>query len=126
MEHFDGRLGMQMQMLRQVDRCPASLPQQLDEPIVTELLSDAIAHGETIHGVIAGIGLSNDVEGNVLQPATEGQLRALRAVEALEQIGTPEARRTLERLANGAPAARLTQEAKASLDRLAKRSVTRP
>jgi acyl transferase domain-containing protein/3-hydroxymyristoyl/3-hydroxydecanoyl-(acyl carrier protein) dehydratase len=46
---------------------------------VLKRLSDALAHGDTIHGVIAGIGLSNDIEGNVLQPATEGQLRALRA-----------------------------------------------
>ncbi|MBO0697167.1 MAG: hypothetical protein J2P46_02120, partial [Zavarzinella sp.] len=45
---------------------------------VLKRLPDAVAHGDTIHGVIAGIGLSNDVEGNVLQPATEGQLRALK------------------------------------------------
>ncbi len=48
-------------------------------------VSDAIAHGDTIHGVIAGIGLSNDIEGNVLQPASEGQLRALQA--AYRQAG---------------------------------------
>lgn len=46
---------------------------------VLKRLSDALTHGDTIHGVIAGIGLSNDIEGNVLQPAREGQLRALRA-----------------------------------------------
>jgi acyl transferase domain-containing protein/3-hydroxymyristoyl/3-hydroxydecanoyl-(acyl carrier protein) dehydratase len=52
---------------------------------VLKRLSDAIAHGDTIHGVIAGIGLSNDIEGNVLQPASEGQLRALHA--AYRQAG---------------------------------------
>jgi hypothetical protein len=49
------------------------------------------------------------------------KLRAIRAVETLEYIGTPAARRLLQRLADGAPAARLTEEARESLDRLAKR-----
>jgi WD40 repeat protein len=42
----------------------------------------------------------------------------VRAVEVLEQIGSPEARRLLEMLAGGVPEARLTREAKASLQRL--------
>jgi hypothetical protein len=53
-------------------------------------------------------------------PSAE-RLQALRAVEVLEIVGTPEARRLLEALASGAPEARLTQEAKASLERLTKR-----
>jgi RNA polymerase sigma factor (sigma-70 family) len=48
-------------------------------------------------------------------------LRDLRAVEVLERIGTPEARRLLETLARGAAAARLTREAKGSLERLNRR-----
>jgi len=48
-------------------------------------------------------------------------LRQLRAVEILERLGTAEARKALEGLARGAPAARLTREAKASLERLAGR-----
>jgi hypothetical protein len=52
------------------------------------------------------------------------RLQALRAIEVLEHIGT-EARQILKSLATGTPEARLTQEAKASLERLAKRSAAR-
>jgi WD40 repeat protein len=45
-------------------------------------------------------------------------LRSLRAVEALEWIGTPEVLPVLDRLASGAPDATLTKEAKASAQRL--------
>jgi RNA polymerase sigma factor (sigma-70 family) len=49
------------------------------------------------------------------------QLRRLRAVEVLEQVGSPEARRVLQALARGASEVRLTREAKAALNRLASR-----
>jgi hypothetical protein len=54
------------------------------------------------------------------------QLRPLRAVEVLEHIGNAEARQVLEQLARGAPEARLTQEARASLQRLSKRQPLAP
>lgn len=41
-------------------------------------LDRARADGDEILGVIRGAGLSNDLEGNLLQPSSEGQLRALR------------------------------------------------
>ncbi|HEV3262748.1 MAG TPA: sigma-70 family RNA polymerase sigma factor [Gemmataceae bacterium] len=49
-------------------------------------------------------------------------LRGVRAVQVLEQIGTPGARKLLKALSRGAPEARLTQEAKTSLGRLARRA----
>jgi hypothetical protein len=53
-------------------------------------------------------------------------LRVLRAVEILELVATPDAKKLLETLAAGAPEARLTQEAKASMGRLAKRTSATP
>ncbi len=62
-----------------------------------------------------------------LDPVTSTKrLQFLRAVEVLEHIGTPEAQQILESLAKGAPDARLTQEAKASLDRLQKLAAKKP
>jgi len=57
-----------------------------------------------------------------LEPQDSSELlRSLRALELLEYIGTSEAKQVLETLATGAEAARLTTEAKASLNRLNKR-----
>jgi WD40 repeat protein len=55
------------------------------------------------------------------EPPSPEILRLLRAVEALEQSGTAEARGALQALANGPAEARLTREAGAALDRLEKR-----
>jgi WD40 repeat protein len=55
-----------------------------------------------------------------LSPPAE-ELRALRAVQVLEGVGTAEARKALQALAEGWPAARQTQEARAALKRLASR-----
>jgi hypothetical protein len=51
-----------------------------------------------------------------------GFLRKWRALEVLERIGTTEAQELLKHLSEGAPAARLTREARASLDRLARKA----
>ena len=47
-------------------------------------------------------------------------LRGVRGVQVLEMIANPEARKVLAVLAGGAAGARLTQEAQASLERLAR------
>ena len=44
-----------------------------------------LAHGDQIYAVVAGIGLSNDIHGDLLAPSSEGQLRAMRM--AYEQAG---------------------------------------
>jgi hypothetical protein len=49
------------------------------------------------------------------------RLRVLRAIDALEKMGTAEARRVLEGIAKGAPDAGLVADAQGSLDRLARR-----
>jgi WD40 repeat protein len=53
-------------------------------------------------------------------------LRRLRGIQVLERIGSQEAGDVLDRLARGQPEARLTREAKAALDRLAKRRAPLP
>ncbi|HVS38879.1 MAG TPA: PQQ-binding-like beta-propeller repeat protein [Gemmataceae bacterium] len=54
------------------------------------------------------------------------QVRGLRGVEALEHMGTAEARRLLGELAKGAEGSRQTGEAKAALERLADRPNSDP
>jgi len=45
--------------------------------LVLKRLEDALRDGDTIHGIIRGIGLSNDMRGNLLAPETKGQVRAM-------------------------------------------------
>src|SRR5262249_42969439 len=89
------------------DLAKAALRQKLDErpPLETRRRVEA---------------LLNKVKGPVTSPE---RLRALRAVAVLERAGTPEAVQTLQRLAGGAPEARLTREARAALGRLGQRSL---
>lgn len=50
------------------------------------------------------------------------KLRAMRAVELLETVGTPEAIELLQQLARGAAEARLTQDAREAVERLTRRA----
>ena len=57
--------------------------------IALKRLKDALRDSDHIYATIAGIGLSNDIAGNLMQPDLRGQLRAMRA--AYEQAGwTPQ------------------------------------
>jgi WD40 repeat protein len=67
--------------------------------------------------------LLQKLEGPVTAPRL---LRHVRSVEVLEHIATLRARQVLEALAQGAPEARLTREAKAALQRLARRPNRKP
>jgi RNA polymerase sigma factor (sigma-70 family) len=64
-----------------------------------------------IEALLAGLPVVRDPESR----------RHLRAARVLDRIGTPEARDVLKVLAGGVPEARLTQQAQASLERLARR-----
>ncbi len=50
--------------------------------LVLKRLADARADKDRIYGLIRGIGLSNDMRGNLLAPDAEGQLRAMQAAYA--------------------------------------------
>jgi hypothetical protein len=63
--------------------------------------------------------LLEKLDGPLLAPDL---VRLVRSLEVLEHIGSSEAQKTLQSLARGAPDAWLTQEAKASLERLSRRS----
>lgn len=49
---------------------------------ILKRLEDAIAQEDHIYATIAGIGLSNDIEGNIMSPDTEGQSRAMQSAYA--------------------------------------------
>lgn len=60
---------------------------------------------------------------NIEQQHPPEWLRMMRSLEVLEDIGSPEAKRILETLANGVEGFRLTREARISLDRLNRRAL---
>jgi acyl transferase domain-containing protein len=75
----------QLQALSPSGRC-APFDRQADGLVVGEgvgilvlkRLTDALEHKDTIHGVIHGVGLSNDMRGNLLAPESRGQVRAMK------------------------------------------------
>jgi WD40 repeat protein len=87
--------------------------------LATPQLLDVLAKGPTAEVRRQVQLLLDKADGPV---ASLESLRQLRSVEVLEQVGTASARQVVDALGKGAPEARLTQEAKATLDRLARRS----
>jgi hypothetical protein len=69
--------------------------------------------------------LLKQLAGTEKSPSDE-DLRTDRALAVLERLGTPEAQQLLKTLSTGAPEARLTQQAKASLEWLARRPASTP
>jgi acyl transferase domain-containing protein/3-hydroxymyristoyl/3-hydroxydecanoyl-(acyl carrier protein) dehydratase len=70
--------------------------------LVLKRLEDAIACKDTIHAVITGMGASNDLEGNLVGPACEGQIRAMQG--AYDQAGiTPADIQYMECHGSGTP-----------------------
>ncbi len=84
--------------------------------LVIDLSSDQKAVREA-----AFLYLKKTVVNPLIDVPDASSLRNARAIAALERIGSPEAKAVLEALSHGAPGARETEEAKASLDRLARR-----
>ena len=82
----------QLQALSKSGRC-APFDQTADGLVVGEgagmfvlkRLEDALLSRDDIHAVIKGVGLSNDMGGGLLAPASEGQVRAMR--HAYERAG---------------------------------------
>ena len=70
--------------------------------VMLKRLETAREHGDSIAAVIRGVGLSNDIEGNLLSPSSEGQLRALRGAYS-QARWTPDMVDLIECHATGTP-----------------------
>jgi hypothetical protein len=143
---LSGAAGSAVPFLKERLRPVAALDAKRVDRLLSELDSDDFATRERAAKELEGLGeraepalrkaLTGEPSAELRQRA-EGllekldlarspeQLRGVRAVEVLEQLGTEEARKLLQELANGEPAARLTREATAALGRL-KRPAGRP
>jgi acyl transferase domain-containing protein/3-hydroxymyristoyl/3-hydroxydecanoyl-(acyl carrier protein) dehydratase len=70
--------------------------------LVLKRLADALACQDPIFGIIRGWGISNDIQGNLVAPASEGQVRAMAA--ACDMAGlTPNRLQYMECHGSGTP-----------------------
>jgi WD40 repeat protein len=81
---------------------------------IVPALDKALAANPTLESKLRLQGLRNRM---TTMPLKGDRLRAVRAVEVLERIGTPQARQVLEALATGDPGAILTSSAREALER---------
>src|SRR5262249_21517067 len=95
------------------ERATADLKEQ--GPLVAAALREVVAKPSSAEARRRAGGLLQEMENGII-PTRE--LRALRAVEVLEWVATPEARAHLLKMAKGVPDARLTREAAAACKRL--------
>lgn len=84
-------------------------------PVTAAALREVVAKSSSAEARRRAGELLREMESGVIPP---GEFRALRAVEVLEWIGTPDARARLRELTQGAPDARLTRAATAACKRL--------
>jgi hypothetical protein len=91
--------------------------EQMDD-LAEQALRDALSKQPSLEAGRRMEQLLRRITGPVTSPK---RLQALRAVEMLEYIGT-DSRALLQTLASGAPQARVTRDAKESLERLRQRS----
>jgi hypothetical protein len=96
-------------------RARATAALKEDWPGTAAALREVAAKGSSLEARRRAEGIIREME-QAGQPP--GALRALRAGEVLEWIGTPGARALLHNLARGAPDAQLTREAAAAVRRL--------
>ena len=76
--------------------------------LVLKRLEDALRDGDHIYALIKGIGLSNDMRGNLLAPESKGQVRAMRG--AYDSAGcTPQDIDLIECHGTGTPIGDLTE-----------------
>jgi WD40 repeat protein len=103
--NFKARETASKELLRMGERAEAALQKGLKESKSLELR-------RRIQDLLAGL---------VHHQITPEELQAMRAVEVLERMGTPEARAWLEAVAKGDPFARATEEARGALERMARK-----
>lgn len=101
----DGGIGSRSGMCRPFDhRSDGVVGASGGAVVVLKKLSDAVADGDTIHGVIKGVGLSNDgtTKAAFSAPTANGQASAIRAALADGKV-SPESIRFIEGHGTGTP-----------------------